>query len=75
MTKKILFLTMLALLLTGGRSYAQGYMSVKLGASAQFVYVQVVNVLDGHFLVHTDVTGKVPHALQEIDGQKSLIIN
>lgn len=53
---------------------AKGYMRVNMGAEAQFVYVQILDVMNGHLSLRTDVTGLVPHTVQIADGQKVLVI-
>ncbi|MFH1158250.1 MAG: hypothetical protein V1721_05130 [Pseudomonadota bacterium] len=72
-TPKILFLT-LAFLILGSPCFAQGYMSVKIGATAQFVYVQAIDALDGYLTIRMDVTGKVPYEIKTLPNGKILII-
>jgi hypothetical protein len=73
---KSLKITLLALafLLFATPTFAQGYMSVKLGATAQFVYVQVINNLAGFLTIHTDVTSKVPYEVETISDTQVIVI-
>lgn len=70
---KILSLT-LALLLLSGPSFAEGYMGVRMGARVQFIYVQIVRIFDGHFLVPTDVTKRVNYELKDIGNNEKILI-
>ena len=72
--KKILF-PVLMFMLSTAPCFAEGYMSVKLGATAQFVYVQVIDVINGHLSLRMDVTGQVPYTVQTVDNEKTLVIN
>lgn len=76
-TPKVLLLT-LAFLTLSSSCFAENYMSymiVKLGATAQFSYVQIVDALDGYLSIRSDVTSKVPYEIQTVSDVKVLIIN
>jgi len=73
-TAKILLLTLLFLSFSNA-CFAQGYMSVKISATAEFIYVQTVNALNGYLVLRTDVTHKVPYEIQSDANEKVLVIN
>jgi hypothetical protein len=65
----------LAFLLFSTPVFAEGFMSVRFGATAQFIYVQVINNLAGYLSISTDVTQKVPYEIQNTADEKILVID
>jgi hypothetical protein len=72
--KKILSMV-LALLLLSSPGFAQDYMSAKIGATAQLIYVQTVNAVTENILVRIDVTRRVPYEVQKVSNEKVLVID
>lgn len=70
---KVMFLA-LALLFTSTPCFAQGYMSIKFGAAAQFVYMQTVNAITENLSVRIDVTKRVPYQIQIASNERVLVI-
>lgn len=64
----------LVFLLLSSPCFAKSYMSVKIGATAQFIYVQQVDDMRGKFAIPTDVTHRVPYAIQKDSDETVLTI-
>lgn len=70
---KILCLA-LAFIFLSNPCFAKDYMSIKIGATAQFIYVQQVDDMRGKFAIPIDVTHRVPYAIHKDSDETVLTI-
>lgn len=71
---KVLFLTLTFLLLSSP-CFAQDDTSVKVGATAQFSYVQMIGTATGYLAASMNITGKVPYEIQIVSNERVMIIH
>jgi hypothetical protein len=48
--------------------------SVVMGAVAKFVYMQAIDALEGYFIVHVDVTKKIPFEIKTTDEEGEILV-